>query len=367
MNSPDVFVRIMFNPDGSLQVDYFHASRTNIAVYSDYPQDGTVNEVDVLSTTRKYVRHSYPKGGSTCSDDDEQNEPSCSFAQPEDGRPPMGSASQGYPVGILLNSRMRLGAMLKRTDMLPTEMFWKAGGSSRTARSDYAQWGYFTLIPESLGNGDALPDLLVKIWFDVSGAVFVDFFNTGEMDLSAFSVFPESETYTQSGLSLPSNRYLRHNYQRQGADILVSLPAGLSISEASLYIPHAGTFGLVDTTQLSVGKLPMDAALLSALHQGVVVAMTLYEPGSGVIPVDCRQTALSHMISGNAGFLLPKAYIPDLKSLVDELPETGELATSLCAALAQNRKALVEVPASLDEVIKKAQAAARQRVLQLVE
>jgi DNA-binding transcriptional LysR family regulator len=103
------------------------------------------------------------------------------------------------------------------------------------------------------------------------------------------------------------------------------------------------------------------------MHRGVPVAYSFYEPGSSELTVSCLETALSLMIMGNRLFLLPKAFIPELKELLEPLPETSQLANALCAALRQNHRALSPPSSALRTVIRNAEQAAGARVLELVE
>ena len=52
----------------------------------------------------------------------------------------------------------------------------------------------------------------VKIWFDVSGRVDVNFFHVSVPDIEGYSDLPSDGTYDQQGTTIMDNRYIRHEY-----------------------------------------------------------------------------------------------------------------------------------------------------------
>ena len=57
------------------------------------------------------------------------------------------------------------------------------------------------------------PDLFVKAWYDVSGAVFLDFFHVSVPDIDVFSELPVSGPYDNQGTSTLANRLIEHRYR----------------------------------------------------------------------------------------------------------------------------------------------------------
>jgi hypothetical protein len=365
--SPEMFVTALFDAAGGVTVQYFHLSSVGITVYSDYRRDGTVDESDHLAGNKKFVRHTFAAAGSSCTDADETNQSSCSEAQYENGQPVPSAPAVGNPDGNLLNSGFRLGAMNFRANQQPSEKLWQAGGLGQTPRGDMVVWGFFhgdvTYRPDT---DPVIPELFVKLWFDVSGAVYVDWFNASLGHISAFSVYPDAIGYAQKGRTFKNNRYLRHRYNRESALIAVGLPANIALGGTALETSH-GSFNLGQISHLGPAQLPLTPTLLPAMHKGVPVAYSFYEPGSGELTFSCLETALSLMIMGNRLFLLPKALIPELKELLEPLPETSQLANAMCAALRQNHRALSPPSSALRTAIRRAEQAAATRVLELVE
>ena len=58
------------------------------------------------------------------------------------------------------------------------------------------------------------PDLFMKIWFDVSGRVDVNFFHVSVPDIEVYSDLPDESNYDQKGTTIMDNRYIRHEYLR---------------------------------------------------------------------------------------------------------------------------------------------------------
>jgi len=95
---------------------------------------------------------------------------------------------------------MRSGVLVDRTPF-PGEMRW-SGNTSMPAPL-MSTWG-----------SENNPDLFVKIWFDVSGRVDVNFFHVSVPDIEVYSNLPDDGTYDQKGTTTMDNRYIRHEYRR---------------------------------------------------------------------------------------------------------------------------------------------------------
>ena len=63
-------------------------------------------------------------------------------------------------------------------------------------------------------DGENNPDLFVKLWFDVSGRINVNYFHVSVPDIEVYSDLPSDGTYDQKGTTIMSDRYIRHKYWR---------------------------------------------------------------------------------------------------------------------------------------------------------
>ena len=200
-NNPDLFVKIWFDVSGRVDVNYFHVSVPEIEVYSDYPYDGTVDEHGITTMSRRYIRQYYQNGESSM---DENY---------EDGNPPSGYSSTGNPSGFSTINDLRIGSIINTVEKGPIDAVWRLGGQDTTSRGDQVVWGHFYASPTDVtwGSQDN-PDLFVKIWFDVSGRVDVNYFHVSVPDIEVYSDLPDDITYDQKGTTIMDNGYIRHEY-----------------------------------------------------------------------------------------------------------------------------------------------------------
>ena len=92
---------------------------------------------------------------------------------------------------------------------------WRRGGQGLTPEGHKAVWGYFYADPSEVNWGSRdNPDLFVKIWFDASGRVDVNFFHVSVPDIEVSSDFPGDGNYDKAGTAILDNRYIRHEYRR---------------------------------------------------------------------------------------------------------------------------------------------------------
>jgi hypothetical protein len=202
-DNPDLFVKIWFDVSGRIDVNYFHVSVPDIEVYSDYPYDGSPDEYGTTTMSRRYIRQYY-QGGQSYSDE--------SY---EDGNPPSGYSPTGNPSGFSTINDLRIGSMINTVEKGPIDSVWRLGGQDTTARGDQVVWGLFYASPSDVTWGSSNnPDLFVKIWFDVSGRVDVNFFHVSVPDIEVYSTLPDDGTYDQKGTTIMSDRYIRHEYWR---------------------------------------------------------------------------------------------------------------------------------------------------------
>ena len=171
----------------------------DILVYSEYPYDGTPDEQGTTTTSRRYIRQYYEDG---------QNYSDENY---EDGNPPCGYLPAGNPAGYSTINDLRIGAIINTVEKGAIDAVWRLGGQDTTARGDQVVWGHFYAGPNDVTWGsENNPDLFVKIWFDVSGRVDVNFFHVSVPDIETYSNFPDDGTYDQKGTTIMDNRYIRH-------------------------------------------------------------------------------------------------------------------------------------------------------------
>jgi hypothetical protein len=200
-NNPDLFVKIWFDVSGRVDVNYFHVSVPDIVVYSNYPYDGTPDEQGTTTMSRRYIRQYY-ENGQSYSDENY-----------EDGNPPSGYSPAGNPSGFSTINDLRIGSMINTVEKGPIDAVWRLGGQDTTSRGDQVVWGHFYASPSDVTWGSSNnPDLFVKIWFDVSGRVDVNFFHVSVPDIEVYSALPDDGTYDQKGTTIMDNRYIRHEF-----------------------------------------------------------------------------------------------------------------------------------------------------------
>jgi hypothetical protein len=94
----------------------------------------------------------------------------------------------------------------------PIEAVWKQGGDSKTTRGDRVIWGYFYANPADVSWGsENNPDAFVKVWYDVSGRIDVNFFHVSVPDIEVTSAMSDNVN-GQSNVITMSKRYARHTY-----------------------------------------------------------------------------------------------------------------------------------------------------------
>ncbi|MBW2738448.1 MAG: putative metal-binding motif-containing protein [Deltaproteobacteria bacterium] len=228
-NNPDLFVKIWFDVSGRVDVNYFHVSVPDIEVYSDYPYDGTQDQQDTTTMSRRYIRQYY-ENGQSYSDENY-----------EDGNPPAGYLPTGNPFGYSTINDLRIGSIINTVEKGSIDAIWRLGGQDTTSRGDQVVWGHFYANPNNVtwGSHDN-PDLFVKIWFDVSGRVDVNFFHVSVPDIEVYSNLSNERAYDQQGTTVMNNRYIRHEYWSDGPSLTCS------DADSDGYYAQSGCGTLVD-------------------------------------------------------------------------------------------------------------------------
>jgi len=203
--NPDLFVKIWFDAGGRTDVNFFHVSVPDIEVFSDYPYNGIWDERGATTMTRRYIRQYYENGQSDMEDQNENG-----------NHPPGYHLPDGNPSGYAAINDLAIGAVIKTEEAGMIEAVWKKGGSSITEGGHQVLWGYFYASPEIVNWGsENNPDLFVKVWFDASGRIDVNFFHVSVPNIEVYSDFPGDGIYDETGTTVLSNRYIRHEYQRR--------------------------------------------------------------------------------------------------------------------------------------------------------
>ena len=226
--NPDLFVKIWFDAGGRTDVNFFHVSVPEIDVYSDYEYDGTPDEHGVTTMSRRYIRQWYENGQSHT----DQNY--------EDGIPASGYYPAGSPSGYSTINGLRTGSVIN-TDGGPIDAVWYQGGSSATAGGHEVLWGYFYASPNDVGWGSRNnPDLFVKVWFDASGRVDVNYFHVSVPDIEVYSDLPSDSSYDKKGTTILDDRYIRHEFSyTPSADTSNHKPVAYPLSLATdMTIPY---------------------------------------------------------------------------------------------------------------------------------
>jgi hypothetical protein len=108
-----------------------------------------------------------------------------------------------------------IGCSIISEEVGAIDAVWFQGGMDTTERGDQVVWGFFYANPQDVTWGSAQnPDMFVKIWFDASGRIDVNFFHVSVPDIEVYSDYPEDATYDQSGTAIMADRYTRQEYQR---------------------------------------------------------------------------------------------------------------------------------------------------------
>ncbi len=199
--NPDIFVKIWFDRGGRVDVNFFHVSVPDIDVYSSYRYQGAEDQQGRTTTERRYIRQYYENGESHTDE---------SY---EDGKPPAGYSPAGDLSGYALTTNLRIAALINTVEKGAVRALWLEGGTDTTADGHKVIWGHFYANPEDVSWGSKNnPDLFVKIWFDASGRVDVNFFHVSVPDIEVYSDLPIAGEYDSRGTTIIDNRYIRHEY-----------------------------------------------------------------------------------------------------------------------------------------------------------
>jgi len=131
----------------------------------------------------------------------------------EDGNPPEDDWLTGDPSGDFVADSLRIAAMIDTAEKGLTEAVWRKGGEDMTSDGHQVIWGHFYADPSDVNWGSRdNPELFVKIWFDASGRLDVNYFHVSVPDIEVYSDFPDEGFYKEKGTTMLDNRYIRHEF-----------------------------------------------------------------------------------------------------------------------------------------------------------
>lgn len=121
----------------------------------------------------------------------------------------------GEGVGYLVTSDdLWIRAVINTQEKGRIEAVWQKGGEDETEAGDRVIWGYFHASPDDVNWGSRQnPDVFVKIWFDRSGRVDVNYFHVSVPDIDVYSDYPYDGVPDTHGVTTLDTRYIRQYYQ----------------------------------------------------------------------------------------------------------------------------------------------------------
>jgi len=121
--------------------------------------------------------------------------------------------------GVLVAENLWIKAMIQDEggarygENPPFEAVWKQGGEAKTAQGDRVIWGYFYASPTVVNWGqEQNPDMFVKIWYDHTGRIDVNFFHVSVPSIEVYSAIREIDQVSYNRSSR-TQRYIKHTYQ----------------------------------------------------------------------------------------------------------------------------------------------------------
>ena len=117
------------------------------------------------------------------------------------------------PAGINVTTDLKIGAVIHSEEKGEIEALWYKGGEDQTARGDKVVWGFFYANPQEVSWGNINnPEVYVKIWFDASGRVDVNFFHVSVPNIKVHSQY-RSDVLRNENVATLQDRYVRHSYE----------------------------------------------------------------------------------------------------------------------------------------------------------
>jgi len=128
----------------------------------------------------------------------------------------MGAETGTRIPGALITPDLRIRAVIQTVEKGSIEGVWQLGGDATTKRGDRVIWGYFYASPNDITWGDQNnPDIFVKVWFDISGRIDVNYFHVSVPNIEVSSTkgnYSPLLSTTSMG-----TRYVRHSFNTDGS------------------------------------------------------------------------------------------------------------------------------------------------------
>jgi hypothetical protein len=200
-NNPEVFVKVWFDASGRIDVNFFHVSGPDIEVFSRLKS----NNYDEISLTnsaanQRYARHTFNSDGSQI---ELLDTPEKAFS----------SAKSNPTHHVLPLQDSQIGSIIHTEDQGDIEAAWRFGGSATTSNGSEVAWGYFYANPADISWGfENNPEVYVKVWYDVSGRLDVNFFHVSAPDISVYSGKSDNDYQFETRVT-QGERYTRHVYE----------------------------------------------------------------------------------------------------------------------------------------------------------
>ncbi|MEZ5673375.1 MAG: C1 family peptidase [Thiotrichaceae bacterium] len=324
-NNPDVFVKIWFDVSGRTDVNFFHVSVPDIFVYSTL--DRISSDTKRATMDYRYVRHYY-----------QNSKTGVDYPATREVTPTAATGTQPNAYDTI--NGLRIGAFIDTTEKGNIQAAWHLGGTGVSARGDQVVWGYFYADPKDVSWGNANnPDAYVKIWFDISGRIDVNFFHVSVPNIKVFSGFGG---YQKQSLVSTNERYTRHEYSLSptGNSKPVVSPISLQVrpSEVNQIISLIGSDADGDTLQYELISPAQGMGYSNALIKPAEpkLYLTLANNYNGIISLQYRATdgknfsepatidinVTENLETGGLGF---KAIDPRTYSNIDRSKLSGRL------------------------------------------
>ena len=126
---------------------------------------------------------------------------------------------QPFTTGYKITDDLAIQAIIHTVEQGLINAVWRYGGEENTARGDKVIWGYFYADPADVKWGSMdNPEVFVKIWFDISGRIDVNYFHVSVPDIQVHTAYQSTETQFLFSQSDPFNRrYVRHFFNPDGS------------------------------------------------------------------------------------------------------------------------------------------------------
>ena len=198
-----------------------------------------------------------------------------------------------FAEGYLVTSDLWIRAVINTVEKGPIDAVFYKGGEKTTSRGDTVIWGYFYADPDDVSWGDqGNPDLYVKIWFDVSGRIDVNYFHVSVPNIEVYSDYPYDGTYDQYGTTTMDYRYIRHEYWI-GAEV-----GGVDLSGTwNLYVTTSGYAERYNGKKILVH----DDNTLTCYKSCGIFEFVMTKSGNTVQKSDSERTIAGNIDTNNTG------------------------------------------------------------------